>query len=192
MVWVGSILSVIFLTLLVYVSVLIATRLNGLRTFSTMTSFDFAITIGIAGTITTVALGNAGFFQGLAALATLVVAQRVTSNLRFKPASGRVIDNDPVLLMAGRNFIHEHLQETRVTESDVRRALRSEGVLDYSQVEAVIFEPTGDISVLKKEEGLSLDPDLLRGVRGGMLQSQAGSGTVNNEEADAEQGAVLT
>ena len=187
MAWFGSILSVIFLTLLVYVAVIIATRVNGLRTFSTMTSFDFAITIGIAGTITTVALGNAGFFQGLAALLTLVAAQRVTANLRFSAVNGRAIDNDPVLLMAGPDFIRENLRAARVTESDVRRALRSEGVLDYSQVEAVVFEPTGDMSVLKKQEGLSLDPDLLRGVRGGMLQPQA-----RGEDEPESRDAVLT
>lgn len=168
MAWLGSVVSVIVATLIIYVSVILLTRLNGLRTFSSMTGFDFAITIGIAGTITSVALGSASLLQGITALATLVAAQHVTSKLRLRKNGRGLIDNEPIVLMNASGYLEENLELARVTKGDVRRALRSQGVVSYAQILAVVYEPTGDISVLKQTDGVTLEPDLLRGVRSHM------------------------
>lgn len=172
MAWLGSIFSVIVPTLIIYVSVILLTRINGLRTFSRMTGFDFAITIGIAGTITSVALGSANLLQGLTALVTLVAAQHVTARLRLRKDGRELIDNEPIVLMNSAGYLEENLASSHVTKGDVRRALRSQGVVSYAQVLAVVYEPTGDISVLKQTEGLTLEPDLLQGVRSHMHITQ--------------------
>ena len=54
--------------------------------------------------------------------------------------------------MDGQTILHENLKKARVTESDLRSKLREANVLDLSQVRAVIFEATGDISVLHTSE----------------------------------------
>ena len=61
---------------------------------------------------------------------------------------GRIIDNNPLLLMDGPNILEENLRKARVTKGDLRSKLREANVLQLSQVKAVIFETTGDISVL--------------------------------------------
>ena len=166
--WLGSIFSVIIAALTMYVSIIVLTRINGLRTFSQMTGFDFAITIGIASSVTSVALGSASIVQGITVLATLGAAQHLTSKFRFGTTGRELIDNEPIVLMSGSVFLADNLKAARVTKGDVRRALRSEGVVNYSQVLAVVYEPTGDISVLKQIDGVALEPDLMHGVQGQM------------------------
>ena len=82
------------------------------------------------------------------------------------PFVARWIDNQPVLLMMGDQFCEDNMRRAHVTKDDIRAKLREANVLDYSQVRAVVFETTGDISVLhtsQSEQRLSLD--LLADVR---------------------------
>ena len=60
-------------------------------------------------------------------------------------------------------MLHDNLETTKVTASDVRAKLREANVTDWSQVRAVVLETTGDVSVL---HGETLDPTLLEGVAG--------------------------
>jgi len=52
---------------------------------------------------------------------------------------------------------------SRVTEDDVRAKLREANVFNYHEVEAVVLETTGDVSVL--HGGSNFDNDLLADVR---------------------------
>ncbi len=51
-----------------------------------------------------------------------------------------------------------NLEKARITEGDLRAVLRKNNVQDISQVKAVVFENTGDISVIKLD-GNNLEPD---------------------------------
>lgn len=45
-------------------------------------------------------------------------------------------------------MLHDNMRKARVTESDLWSKLREANVLNLNQVRAVVFEATGDISVL--------------------------------------------
>ena len=50
--------------------------------------------------------------------------------------------------MDGPNILYENLKKTKMTENDLLSKLRESNVLNFNQVKAVVFEPSGDISVL--------------------------------------------
>ena len=79
-----------------------------------------------------------------------------------------VVDNNPLLLMAGSEVISENLDRARMTEEDLKSKLRMAGVTHPDQVLAVVMEATGDVSVLKASDdnGRGLDLDLFSGVQG--------------------------
>jgi uncharacterized membrane protein YcaP (DUF421 family) len=52
------------------------------------------------------------------------------------------------MLMDGHKILTHNLHRAKVTEGDLRSKLREANVLNLSQVRAVVFEATGDISVL--------------------------------------------
>lgn len=150
----------------IYIVLLALTRLTGLRSFSKMSSFDFATTVAFGSVIaSTLVSQNPPLASAAFALAVLYGLQYLVSRARhFSPRLQRLIDNEPLLLMAGETVLHDHLRAARVTPDDLRSKLRVAGVTDRSQVLAVIFETTGDCSVLCK--GDHLDPWLLTQVRG--------------------------
>ena len=160
-----ALLGVVLSTLAVYVVLVVLVRLAGLRSFSKMTSIDFAMTITTGAVLASTLLNRSP------PLAQGVVALVVLFGLQAAVAWGRrhglaVVDNEPVVLMAGRHMLTDNLRKTRVTENDVWAKLREANVLDPDQVRAVVLETTGDISVLHGDPaGAALHPCLLRGVR---------------------------
>ncbi len=161
-----AVLMVIVTAVGMYAALILLTRLFGLRSFSKMSGFDFAITVSIGSVLAgTVLTPNPPLLQALVALATLYVLQIGLAALRARSSSvADVVDNQPVLLMAGSEILHENLRRVNVTEVDLRAKLREANVLSYDAVRAVVFETTGDVSVLHGDG--TFDPDLLTGVDG--------------------------
>lgn len=153
-------------TVAIFVAVLVATRITGLRSFSKMSSFDFAMTVAVGSVMASTSLTSATpVAHGVLALVGLYGFQAMVARLRERSERfGDVVDNTPTLLMAGPRILHDHLHHVRVTEADLRAKLREANVTRYEDVLAVVLETTGDISVLHGAP--QLESDLLRGVRG--------------------------
>ena len=62
--------------------------------------------------------------------------------------------NTPILLMKDGKVIHENLKKALVSKADLMCKQREANVLRLSQVRAVVFETTGDISVLHSWENI--------------------------------------
>ncbi len=74
------------------------------------------------------------------------------------------MDNSPLLLMDGSTVIEDNLRKARVTRGDLRSKLREANITRLSQVKAVVFETTGDISVLHESGDGTLDLWLMQDV----------------------------
>ena len=153
-------------TVVVYAAVIAYARIFGLRSFSKMSAFDFAMTIALGSLFASVVSSpTPTLLQGLVTLGLLFAGQRIIAAARSSEAVKQVVDNSPILLMAGGRILRENLRKANVTEDDLRAKLREANVLNYTQVKAVVFETTGDVSVLHGGSEEQLDPDLLKDVR---------------------------
>ena len=141
-------------------------RLAGLRAFSKMSSYDFAVTVSFGSVLAGTVLNPATTLgQGIAAMAALFAVQWAIGLVRSRSgAVEEACDNSPVLLMSDGRILEANLRRTRVTRDDLHAKLREANVLDYGQVRAVVLETTGDVSVL---HGDHLSDDMLRGVARG-------------------------
>lgn len=136
----------------IYIAVILFTRLAGLRSFSKISSFDFAMTVAVGSLMATTILSkDPPLFQAIIALGGLYALQMIIAFLRTKGYKFiAIVDNKPLLLMDKQGIIEENLQQAHVTHNDLLEKLREANVIHFSQVEAVIFETTGDISVLSR------------------------------------------
>ncbi len=161
-----SLIAIVLTAIGIYFATIIFTRLAGKRSFSKMSSFDFAMTVAIGSIIATKVLSKSvSLLQGIIGLAAVYILQVLVAILRKLEIVQKLIDNKPLLLMDGEKILQENLKKARVTESDLRSKLREANVLELSQVRAVIFESTGDIAVLhSKDEQVKVEDWLLKGV----------------------------
>ncbi len=150
----------------IYIALIVFTRLMGLRSFSKMSSFDFAITISIGALVASTLLGpDPPLLAGVFGLAVLYGIQyAVSKSRRVTSAIEALVDNEPLLVMAGEEILSDHLDKARMTEDDLRSKLRSSGVSHPNQVLAVIFETTGDVSVIQRNDDVI--PWIFEDVRG--------------------------
>ena len=161
----GPVARGIVLTFVAVLWTMFLVRLIGLRSFSKMNAFDFVATIATGSLI-----AQAGtravwseYLQALTAIGGVFLVQWLLARARQESDRiGRLISNEPVLLMDNGKFLEAAMAETRVSRSNMLEKLRSAGVTDVSEVRAVVLETTGDISVIR---GCDLDESLLEGVR---------------------------
>lgn len=146
-----------------YLALIAFSRLAGLRSFSQMTNFDLAATVAFGSMLaTTVVNTKVSLVQGGLGLAVLFGTQALIARGRRYRSLEWIFDNRPLLLMRGTEMLPQNVRRAKVTESDIRAKLRLAGVTHLGQVEAVVLETTGEVSVLLKDsEGRPLDPKLL-------------------------------
>ena len=140
-------------------------RLVGTRTLSKMTAFDFLVTLATASLLASacVATGWSSFFQPIAAITTLILAQLGLAFLRRQSKAVRhVMENEPLLLVRDGCFLDGAMRHARVSRDDIMAKLRAANVNSLTAVSAVVLETTGDISVLRNSP---LEDDIMADVR---------------------------
>lgn len=159
-------------TIVVYAAIIVYTRFFGLRTFSKMSAFDFAMTIALGSLFaSSISSPSTPILLSLFALLLLFSGQKLVALARRSTTLKHLIDNDPILLMVDGRILEENMRRTNVTEGDLRAKLREANVLDFSEVKAVVLETTGDVSVLHGQPDETLSPALLEGVRSGAAET---------------------
>ena len=166
----GDVLKVVALSAAAFLTVALAFRFAGTRAAGQMNNFDWIVTVAQGAIVGSIALGaGTSLVEGIAAVLTLLTLQVTVNwvsvrNGRFRAA----VFTDPVLLYHGGEFRHAAMKRERVTEGEVRGAVRSAGMPGWEKVGAVILEPGGGFSVLPKADGGAdvADGNLLEGVAG--------------------------
>lgn len=154
-------------SILLFFSIVVITRIIGLRSFAKFTSYDFAFTVAVGSILASTLTSSTSIAHGVLAIFSLLSISYVFSYLRKRiPALSSLLSNKPLLLMDKSEILYENLEAARIEKSQLIAKLREANVLRFEQVEAVVLESTGDISVLHtSKDSIVLQPELLEGVR---------------------------
>jgi uncharacterized membrane protein YcaP (DUF421 family) len=171
-----TVTNAIVVTFLSYATVILYVRLTGLRSFSQMTATDFAMTIAVGSLLgSSVVRPSPSYLLTAVGLGCLFIAQWVIALVRSRqPASARLLDNTPALLMAHGEMLEDNMRRCRVSRADLNSKLRERGIARYEQVLAVVFETTGTVSVIaKSSERDTLDLPIFDNVDGSEVLHRA-------------------
>jgi uncharacterized membrane protein YcaP (DUF421 family) len=135
---------------LLFAGLLILLRIGGKRTLARFTVFDWVVSVAFGSTMASaITSSSVSVADGLVAFASLVLLQTVVALISlFVPGGRSVITGDPTLLAYRGRLLHSRMKRQRVTEPELRQALRQQGFHNLDQVEAIVLETTGDITVL--------------------------------------------
>lgn len=148
-------------------AIILSVRIIGLRSFSKMSSFDFAVTVAMGSLLAAVTLSGSSLADGAAAVGALLLVQTAIAYARIRFGVSAIVDNRPLLLMVGPTMLEDNMRRARVTADDVRAKLRQANVQRYDQVRYVVLETTGDVSVVRGDG--PLEPDIVADVTGADL-----------------------
>lgn len=143
------------ISVLAYLCLLALLRLFGKRTLSKMNAFDLVVTVALGSTLATILLNkDVTLAQGVLALALLIAMQFIVTwtSLRVRWVR-KLATGEPTMLLYQGTFLPAALRWTRVTEDEVRAAVRGAGVATLGEVNAVVLETDGSFSVVRNGGG---------------------------------------
>ncbi len=150
-----SLFRTLVIGVLAYVTLVIFLRLSGKRTLSKMNAFDFIVTVALGSTLATVLLTeDVALADGALGFAVLIGLQfAITwSSVRVRWVR-QLVTGEPLMLLHRGDFLPSALRRARVTEDEVRAAVRSAGIASLLDVEAVVLETDGSFSVVRRRDG---------------------------------------
>jgi uncharacterized membrane protein YcaP (DUF421 family) len=147
--------EIILRTLVVYITVLGLLRLGGKRELGTMSPADLVVILIIANAVQNAMNGgDVSLIGGLISAATLVGGNLLLGRFgRRIPILGRLVYEEPTLLVQDGKPITENLKHEHVDVADVEMAAREHGVSDLNEVAAAVLEIDGSISIIPKKGG---------------------------------------
>lgn len=162
----SSLIRTLIVGLLAYVVLVVFLRISGNRTLSKLNAFDLIVTVALGSTLATVLLSKSvPLADGVLAFALLIGLQLVVTwtSIRMQWLR-RILTGEPRLLLYRGEFMPAALRKARLTKDEVRSAVRSSGVLALEEVEAVVLETDGSLSVVQC--GSQAGPSSLEDVQG--------------------------
>ncbi|WP_040339791.1 DUF421 domain-containing protein [Candidatus Blastococcus massiliensis] len=148
-----------------YVTVIVVLRATGKRTLSKLNAFDWVVSVALGSTLATILLSSdVSWAEGATALALLAFLQfAVAWTTTHLPGGRSVVTARPTLLLDDGRLLPHALKEQRVTEDEIRQAVRATGSGDLGSVAAVVLESDGSFSVISASQ--AGDRSALDGVR---------------------------
>ncbi|WP_338792033.1 YetF domain-containing protein [Bernardetia sp. MNP-M8] len=147
-----NIARVSIMTFLAYLSMVFLLRISGKRTLSKMNAFDFVVTVAMGSILATISLNNKiAIAEGIMCFSILIVMQYIITwlSVRFKFIK-KLVASKPVLLLYKGELYEQVLKKERIAIDEIYFAARKEGMDSLEEIDAMILETTGDISVMKK------------------------------------------
>lgn len=92
--------------------------------------------------------------EGTAAFGLLIALQYMVtwSSVRLAWVK-RVVTGEPSMLMYQGDMLQDAMRKMRVTEEEVRSAVRDSGLPSLDMVQAVVLETDGSMSVIERKDG---------------------------------------
>ncbi|MGA9650228.1 DUF421 domain-containing protein [Pedobacter sp.] len=149
--WEG-IFRAFIITVLGYGALVVAIRVSGKRTLSKMNAFDFIVTIALGSCLAAISLNKSiALTEGVVVYCTLIGLQYMITWLSVRVKSVKtIVSGRPVLLLYKGELLSDVLKKQRITIEEIYMAGRSHGVACLDEIEVVVLETTGDLTVIPK------------------------------------------
>lgn len=134
---------------LAYVVLVIFLRISGKRTLAKLNAFDLVVTVALGSTLSAILLQQSiPLAEGATALALLICLQALVTFLSVRSSRfAGLVRSEPALLARDGQFCAAAMRRERVTDDEAMGTVRSRGGRDIADVDFMILESDGSISV---------------------------------------------
>jgi uncharacterized membrane protein YcaP (DUF421 family) len=139
-------------SVVVYGFLLVAFRIAGKRQLGQLTAFDLVVLLIISNVLQNAAIGNDNSLGGGLLGATVIIALNFLLawlTCRHKRLS-RLVANSPTVVVKHGRVLHQNLDREHMSLTELRAALRKEGVATMSEIRYAILEEDGHVSVIPR------------------------------------------
>ena len=158
-----DIIKIIGTSLLSVISLFAVTKIMGHKQVAQLDFFDYVsgITIGSIGAELATDLEEP--WKPLVALAIYGIVSILLSLTTHKfPKTRKFINGSPTILLSGGKLYRKNLKKAKLDLSEFMLLCREQGYFDLDEIQTVIFEHNGNLSILPKAAKRPATPEDLR------------------------------
>ncbi|MGO4525150.1 DUF421 domain-containing protein [Microvirga sp. 2MCAF35] len=139
---------------LAYIALVAILRISGKRTLTKLNAFDLVVTVALGSILATVLLSKSvALVEGMLAMVLLVFLQFAITWLSVHSRSFQnLVKSEPTLIMHQGRFLDGAMRTQRITREEVMAALRSSGIVDATDVAAVVLETDGTFAIINASD----------------------------------------
>lgn len=140
---------------ILYIALIIATRMMGHRQVGILSGHNYLVAAGIVSLAAIRMLNpESSLASGIVIVFAYAFVNIFLSYLDIKWP--RAIDREPTILMKDGIMLRQNMLNCHVTLGNLLGQLRLKGAHNLSEINSIVLEPYGKISVIKKPEALPL------------------------------------
>ena len=143
---------IVLTTVMVYVLIVLLTKVSGKRSTSQLNNFDWIVTVMIGSLgASTILLKDIPFVEGISSILVLYLLQfLVTKYASISPQFSSFILSEPRIVFYQGQFLPDAMRAERLTRQEIECAMRSEGVHRFDDIEAIVFESDAKLTIIPK------------------------------------------
>ncbi len=145
---------IVLTTVMVYVLVVLTTKVSGKRSTSQLNNFDWIVTVMIGSLgASTILLKDVPLIEGFSSILVLYILQfLVTKYAAISPQFSSVILSDPRIVFYQGQYLPDAMRAERLTRQELECAMRSEGISSLDEIEAIVFESDAKLTIITKND----------------------------------------
>jgi len=149
-----SVWHVAVCAVLAYMILFLFIRISGKRTLAKLTAFDFVVSVTLGSTLSSMILAKVTLAEGAAALVVIISLQYLLAwSARESKTLEKVINSSPTMVFYRGEFLEDAMKKEVLTREEIYAEIRKFRMLDVDQVEAVVMELNGELTVIRKSAG---------------------------------------
>ncbi len=151
-------METIFRSVIMFIVLFIIIKFLGKKQIKNLTLYDYilSITIGSIAADSIISL-DTPLYDGVIALVVFGLIGYITSIISYYNHNvEEVIDGEPLVLYENNNFHYENLENAKLSVAKVLENCRLKGCFDINELDCAVLEPSGDISILLKDNSRPL------------------------------------
>ena|SRR5579875_114762 len=147
-------MAAVFRAIAGYYFLVVMMRIAGRRPGKQITPMEFILVFFSGGLILTCTVADdRSFVNALSQIVAIAFAHYVLVVLREKwPALGRIVDGTPLVLLEKGKWHASRMNEMQIADDDVMAMARDQGLERLAQVEYVVLERNGELSIIPAED----------------------------------------
>lgn len=151
------------LCIFIYIYLTVLLRLIGKKEFSQLNVFDFVVFLIISEIMTmSLEAKELTIIDSIIATITLVVLDRIESMITIRSKKIRdLLEGTPCYIIYHGKIQYEHMKKLRYSIDDLCHHLRVSNIDSVSKVDCAILETNGSLSVIEKDQSVTIVPDAL-------------------------------
>jgi uncharacterized membrane protein YcaP (DUF421 family) len=142
-------------SIVLYVFILVVTRVIGRRELSSISPFDLILLIVLGDAIQQgLTQDDYSVTGAIIAVSTLASMQVLTSYVGYRSQRARkVLEGLPIVMVEDGKLVEHNVKRERMTADEIAEEMRIQQIASFDELQWAILESNGSLSFIKKQSG---------------------------------------